>query len=78
MIWQQRERLVLQRLNSELESVLREARLCHTTSLICPSVPHELRNEEGYRQFRNQLNAIAKKEQQGGFTLSFHNHAFEV
>ncbi|KRE64618.1 sugar phosphate isomerase/epimerase family protein [Paenibacillus sp. Soil750] len=66
-----------QRLSSELESVLTEARLCRTTTLICPSVPHELRNEEGYRQFRNQLNEIAKKVQEDGFTLSFHNHAFE-
>ncbi|NOU62453.1 TIM barrel protein [Paenibacillus sp. LMG 31461] len=66
-----------QRLSSELESVLKEARLFNTTTLICPSVPHELRNEEGYRQFRNGLNDIAKQIQPDGFTLSFHNHAFE-
>ncbi|MEK8128323.1 TIM barrel protein [Paenibacillus filicis] len=66
-----------QRLSSELESVLKEAQLFKTTTLICPSVPHELRNEEGYRQFRNQLNDIAREIRQDGYTLSFHNHAFE-
>lgn len=66
-----------QRLSSEIDSVLKEARLFNTTVLICPSVPHELRNEEGYHQFRNGLNAIAKEISQDGFTLSFHNHAFE-
>lgn len=66
-----------QRLISELESVLKEARFFNTTALICPSVPHELRNEEGYHQFKNGLNDIAREIRQNGFTLSFHNHAFE-
>ncbi|OCT12072.1 xylose isomerase [Paenibacillus pectinilyticus] len=66
-----------QRLTTDLESVLTEARLLNTSTLICPSVPHELRNEEGYQQFHSQLNEIAKEVQPGGFTISFHNHAFE-
>ncbi|MDR6550397.1 TIM barrel protein [Paenibacillus qinlingensis] len=66
-----------QRVTTELESVLTEARILHTSTLICPSVPHELRNEDGYQQFRSQLNEIAKDIQPDGFTLSFHNHAFE-
>ncbi|OAS16421.1 sugar phosphate isomerase/epimerase family protein [Paenibacillus oryzisoli] len=66
-----------ERLNSELESVLTEARRLNTSTLICPTVPRELRNEEGFEQFHAQLNDTAKKIQPGGFTLSFHNHAFE-
>ncbi|NOU90053.1 TIM barrel protein [Paenibacillus sp. LMG 31460] len=62
---------------NDAENVMAQACLFHTSYLICPSVPHELRNENGYQQFRIQLNEIAKKLQPEGFTIGFHNHAFE-
>jgi sugar phosphate isomerase/epimerase len=67
----------MERLRSELDVVLEEARVLNTRHLICPSVPHELRHPDGYQQLREELNACAKKVQREGYTVSFHNHAFE-
>ncbi|MFC5402619.1 sugar phosphate isomerase/epimerase family protein [Cohnella soli] len=67
----------LERLRDETDSVMKEAKLLNTNYLICPSVPHEWRNEWGYERLRAELNAIAAKVQPEGFAVGFHNHAFE-
>jgi len=66
-----------ERLRSDMENVLAEATLLDTKRLICPSVPHEWRNEQGYIRLREELNAAASKLRPEGFTVGFHNHAFE-
>jgi sugar phosphate isomerase/epimerase len=67
----------MERLRHELDAVIKEAELLNTKYLICPSVPHELRNTEGYQQLRAELNVCAKKVQPNGYKIGFHNHAFE-
>ncbi|WP_256759539.1 sugar phosphate isomerase/epimerase [Cohnella sp. WQ 127256] len=66
-----------ERLRSDTESVMTEATLLDTKHLICPSVPHEWRNEQGYLRLREELNEAAAKLRSEGFTVGFHNHAFE-
>lgn len=67
----------VERLRSDTEGVMAEARLLGTKRLICPSVPHEWRNEQGYVRLREELNAAAAELRSEGFTVGFHNHAFE-
>ncbi|MDG0790907.1 sugar phosphate isomerase/epimerase [Cohnella ginsengisoli] len=67
----------VERLRDEPERVKAEARQLGTNRLICPSVPHEWRNEQGYIRLREELNAAASELRDEGFTVAFHNHAFE-
>ncbi|MDF2671701.1 MAG: xylose isomerase [Paenibacillus sp.] len=68
----------LDRLCNELNEVLEEARLFNTRDVVCPFLPQELRNVEGYTAIRAELNRIAADITQQGFRLSYHNHAFEL
>jgi len=65
----------LDRLETDLDGVLKEADLYGTKDIICPSVPGKLRNEQGFRKLKTQLNQIAKNA--SGYRISYHNHAFE-
>lgn len=69
--------VALERMENELDDVLREATLFNTKDIICPAIPGELRNEEGYKRVRKTLNGVAKKVAPQGFRVSYHNHAFE-
>lgn len=65
----------LDRLQTDLEGVLKEADLYGTKDIICPFIGEELRNETGYRKLKEILNEIANKAP--GYRISYHNHAFE-
>ncbi|OGX60742.1 MAG: xylose isomerase [Paenibacillus sp. RIFOXYA1_FULL_44_5] len=67
----------LSRLYNELDTVLEEAKLFQPRDIVCPFLADELRNEEGYRQIRRNLNEIARKIKPLGYRISYHNHAFE-
>ncbi|MEK3883681.1 sugar phosphate isomerase/epimerase [Paenibacillus sp. PL2-23] len=67
----------LHELWEDTSRLVNEARLFGTKDLIVPSLPPELRNEEGYRKVKEQLNALAKSLKQDGIRISYHNHAFE-
>ncbi|MEF2247047.1 sugar phosphate isomerase/epimerase family protein [Paenibacillus sp. IITD108] len=65
------------RIINELEQVAEEALLFRTRDIICPSLPADLRNEEGYRKIRQQLNEAAAAVADRNLRISYHNHAFE-
>src|SRR5699024_7407121 len=65
----------LDRLQSDLDGVLKEADLYGTKDIICPFIGDELRNETGYRELKQTLNEIADKAP--GYRISYHNHDFE-
>lgn len=65
----------LDRLQTDLDGVLKEAVLYGTKDIICPSVPKEMQNEAGFRKLKQILNEIARKA--SGYRISYHNHAFE-
>lgn len=67
----------LAEINNDLASVLEQAQLFNTKDLIVPFLQTELQNELGYRLVRSNLNEIARKLEPLGYTLSYHNHAFE-
>ena len=65
------------RIVNELEQVVYEAQLFKTRDIICPSIPADMRNEEGYRKIRQQLNTAAEAVADKNLRISYHNHAFE-
>lgn len=65
----------LDRLQTDLAGVLKEADLYGTKDIICPFVPQELHNEAGFRKLKETLNQVAKDAP--GYRISYHNHAFE-
>ncbi|KAB8139319.1 sugar phosphate isomerase/epimerase [Gracilibacillus oryzae] len=65
----------LQRLQEDLDNVVKEADLYGTKDIICPFLSEELRNEAGYREVKDILNKVA--EQVPDYRISYHNHAFE-
>lgn len=67
----------LEAINNNLPEVLRQAELFGTKDLVVPNLSGELQNELGYRLVRSNLNELAKTLQPLGYTLSYHNHAFE-
>ncbi|WP_010273717.1 sugar phosphate isomerase/epimerase family protein [Paenibacillus senegalensis] len=69
--------VALDRLRNDLDEVLREALLFDTKDLICPAIPPEVRNAEGYRSLRQELNELAARLSGDGYRISYHNHAFE-
>ncbi|GIP35013.1 sugar phosphate isomerase/epimerase [Paenibacillus sp. J2TS4] len=69
--------VLLDRLRDELDTVLAEARMFRTNDIICPYMPQEYQNPEGYRRMRCELNDIARKIGEQGFRFSYHHHAFE-
>ncbi|MEK3890512.1 sugar phosphate isomerase/epimerase family protein [Bacillus sp. FSL K6-3431] len=65
----------LNRLENDLQNVMEEADLYGTRDIICPSLPSEYKNVEGYQKLRRSLNEIANKAP--NYRISYHNHAFE-
>jgi len=65
----------LDRLESDLDGVLKEADLYGTNDIICPFISEEYRTEQGYQTLKEKLNDIAQKAP--GYRISYHNHAFE-
>lgn len=67
----------MQEILEHAAQVASDAKLLGTPDIICPNVPSDLRNEDGYRKLRADLNATAKRLKSEGFRISYHNHAFE-
>lgn len=65
----------LDRLENDLEGVVKEADLYGTKDIVCPFLPPVYQNEEGYRKVKATLNEIARKLPE--YRISYHNHAFE-
>lgn len=68
----------LEMINNDLPEVLRQAELFGTKDLVVPYLTEELRNELGYRLVKSNLNELARKLRPLGYTLSYHNHDFEL
>ncbi|NOU88308.1 TIM barrel protein [Paenibacillus sp. LMG 31460] len=68
----------LDRFEADLEGILREAEILQTRDLVCSIVGAAFRNEEGYRKAKALLNEAARKAQENGMRISYHNHSFEL
>lgn len=65
----------LDRLENDLENVIKEADMYGTKDIICPFIPQEYHHVEGYKKLKNKLNEIASNVPD--YRISYHNHAFE-
>lgn len=65
----------LDRLELDLEAVLKEADLYGTKDIICPFIGPEFRSEAGYKKLKESLNQVA--HQAPGYRIGYHNHDFE-
>jgi len=66
-----------ERLAKETEKVIEEQRILEAPHVACPALPSEYHNEEGYKKVAMELSKAGKILKEHGFTLSYHNHAFE-
>ncbi|MBP1947876.1 sugar phosphate isomerase/epimerase family protein [Virgibacillus litoralis] len=67
----------LERMNKELEAVLKEADLFGTTDFFCASLEEDMRNLAGYKKVRRDLLDITKEVKPLGYRVGYHNHDFE-
>lgn len=67
----------LERMKTDLDAVLEEARLFDTKDFICHSLPDGLQNPEGYASVRRDLLSVASKVSGLGYRVGYHNHDFE-
>ncbi|WP_053367717.1 sugar phosphate isomerase/epimerase family protein [Bacillus sp. FJAT-27245] len=67
----------LERMNTELETVLKEADLFGTTDFFCHYLEEDYQNEAGYRRAKKELLEVAKKVAPLGYRVGYHNHDFE-
>lgn len=65
-------------LKDDLAGVVAQNRAMDNTYIVCPSIPRDRRNEEGYRQFGNELEVIGDELREHGMMLCYHNHDFEL
>jgi sugar phosphate isomerase/epimerase len=65
----------IDRLENDLAQVIEEVSLYNTKDIVCPFLPEDLRNKDGYEKVKTLLNEVAKKAPE--FRISYHNHAFE-
>lgn len=65
-------------LKNDLDATLKFHEEIGNRLIICPYLPEEMRTTaDDYKQTAEQLNEIGRKMKQSGFTLGYHNHAFE-
>lgn len=65
----------IDRLENDLNQVVEEVTLYNTKDIVCPFLPEDVRNQDGYEKIKALLNEVAKKTPE--FRISYHNHAFE-
>ncbi|MCM3720217.1 sugar phosphate isomerase/epimerase family protein [Fictibacillus phosphorivorans] len=65
----------LNRLEYDMENVLREAHLYETRDIVCPYLSEELRTVDSYQHVKQLLNSIV--DNHPDIRVSYHNHDFE-
>ncbi|MFC5465306.1 sugar phosphate isomerase/epimerase family protein [Lederbergia graminis] len=66
----------LDRMEDDLENVVKEADLYGTKDIVLPYIGEEHRSVEGYKSIKKRLNDIARKLP--NYRISYHNHDFEL
>ncbi|MCC3356850.1 sugar phosphate isomerase/epimerase family protein [Bacillus sp. REN16] len=65
----------LDRMNNELDQVLKEADLFGTTDFFCHYLEEDMQIVEGYLKVKQDLIEVSKKAR--GYRVGYHNHDFE-
>jgi sugar phosphate isomerase/epimerase len=67
----------LESLEKEWDVPTKFQRAIGNTRLVVPWLPKELQTMEGFSEVAKRLNALGVRAKSEGFTLLYHNHAFE-
>ena len=65
------------RFANDLDGIRREAEALDTIDVVCPALPMEMRNPEGFVYAREVLRAAADRLGESGLRVSYHNHDYE-
>ena len=66
-----------QRLVEETDKVIEEYKVLGASIAVCPGLPMELHNPEGYIKVAKELNRAGELLQKEGIKLAYHNHGIE-
>lgn len=66
-----------QRIVNETEKVIEEHKILSAPYIVCPILPREMHNPEGYKKAGEELSRAAELMKKEGLTLLYHNHGIE-
>ena len=66
-----------ERLIKETEKVIEEHKILGAPIVVCPGLPEELHNEEGYKKVAFELSRAGEIFVKNGISLAYHNHYIE-
>lgn len=66
-----------QRIVEDIDAVIEEHKILGCEAIICPGLPMELHNKEGYLKAAKEFEKVIKKIKDNGLTLGYHNHGIE-
>lgn len=69
--------VALDTLEADLTTLCAFHRTIGNTRLVVPWLEEKLRRADGYREAARRLDALGERAADEGFTLAYHNHAFE-
>ena len=69
--------VALARLETDLGNVIADCYTLECETVVCPVLPAEQRNEQGFRALARTLNVIGGTLHTHGLAFCYHNHAFE-
>jgi len=67
----------MERILGETDSVIEEHKILGAEYVVCPGLPEELHNADGYRKIAGELSRAGEVLARNGLTLGYHNHAIE-
>lgn len=65
------------RIIEETEEVIEEHKILSAPYVVCPGLPRELHNAEGYKKVAEEFNKVGEIMKKEGLTLLYHNHGIE-
>ncbi|WP_085524608.1 sugar phosphate isomerase/epimerase family protein [Tuberibacillus sp. Marseille-P3662] len=68
----------LEQLEHHLDEVMAYQKELGNQGVVCPVIPLERRNKEGYQQLADLFNRVGFKCQKEGLTFYYHHHDFEL
>lgn len=69
--------VAMNKIQDELDYYMDYQDKLSTPYLVCPSIPPEFKNADGFKRAAAILNEQGRKLKENGFKLGYHNHAYE-
>ena len=66
------------RIVSDIDRVIEEHKILGCDAVICPGLPGELHNGEGYMKVAKDFERVMPKIKENGLILGYHNHGIEL